>query len=85
MFLLYRFLVQAGGTIPMQTIDWRSPHFHEQFDRYDRADFAQEFLRRNPDYRRDYHEATVEPNKRKAHAALSQIADRWGLLCCFRP
>ena len=38
------------------TLDWRSPDFPKIFELYDRADFAQEFLRRNHDYQRDYQE-----------------------------
>ena len=31
--------------------DWRSESYAKAFEAHDRADFAQEFLRRNPDYR----------------------------------
>ena len=31
--------------------DWRSESYAKTFETHDRADFAQEFLRRNPEYR----------------------------------
>lgn len=31
--------------------DWRSESYAKAFEAHDRVDFAQEFLRRNPDYR----------------------------------
>ena len=34
--------------------DWRSESYAKAFEAHDRADFAQEFLRRNPDYRAQY-------------------------------
>jgi hypothetical protein len=34
--------------------DWRSQIAHEHYVNHDMADFAQEFLRRNPDYQQDY-------------------------------
>ena len=58
-----------------QTIDWRSPYFPKIFERYDRADFAQEFLRRNPDYREQYAEAVDA-----APLALRRLARHWGLV-----
>jgi len=34
-----------------QALEWQSPNFPKIFEQYDRADFAQEFLRRSPAYR----------------------------------
>ena len=31
--------------------DWRSENYAKAYETYDRTDFAQEFLRRNPEYR----------------------------------
>jgi len=64
-----------------QTIDWQSPYFPKIFERYDRADFAQEFLRRNPAYRRQYAAARNRPRARGE--ALGRLARHWGLV--FRP
>ncbi|MGV3730578.1 MAG: transcriptional regulator domain-containing protein [Sphingopyxis sp.] len=64
-----------------QTIDWRSPYFPKIFEQYDRADFAQEFLRRNPSYRRQY--AAARRGLQAPGAALGGVARHWGLV--FRP
>lgn len=57
-----------------ETSDWRSANYAKAFDGHDRADFAQEFLRRNPDYRDQYTESlTAAPMARK------RLAARWGL------
>ena len=60
-------------------IDWRSEYYTKMFERYDRADFAQEFLRRNPSYRRQYGAALGKP------AALGAVARHWGLVFRLRP
>lgn len=67
-----------------QSIAWRSPYFLKIFERYDRADFAQEFLRRNPAYRAAYAEAARTPSRRRA-AGLARLASRWGLVFRTRP
>lgn len=59
------------------TLDWRSPDFLKIFELYDRADFAQEFLRRNPHYRAAYRVAAMPGGSR---AALRQLARHWGLV-----
>ena len=69
----------------IENMDWRSPHFATLFDRYDRADFAQEFLRRNHDYRQNYHEVAAPPSERDAQAPLIELADQWGLLSRLQP
>lgn len=55
------------------------PDFKRMFAAHDAADFAQEFLRRNPDYRQQYKklgrlrpDATVEPETR-------ELLQTWGL------
>ena len=55
--------------------DWRSENYAKTFETYDRADFAQEFLRRNPEYRDQYAEAVDA-----APLALSRLARHWGLV-----
>lgn len=60
-----------------QALDWRSPYFQTIFEQYDRADFAQEFLRRNPAYRRQYAAALTAPRR---GGALARLASRWGLV-----
>jgi len=60
---------------------WRSADYAERFETHDHADFAQEFLRRNPDYAREYTQT-----EQRALAALANaqeesegLARRWGL------
>lgn len=57
--------------------DWRSPSDYEYLRQLDRAELAWEFLRRNPDYQKDF-ARIVDASSREAVA----IAERWGL--CFR-
>jgi len=64
---------------PMHKIDWQSEHFANMFEQYDRADFAQEFLRRNPVYQRQYDAARNLP------AARGRVARRWGLVFRLQP
>ncbi len=59
--------------------DWRSPRFAEALSRLDRAGFAREFLRRNPDYRADYNRVVREGQealqlRRLANAGASAFA-----------
>ena len=63
-----------------RTIEWQSPYFPKIFEQYDRADFAQEFLRRSPAYRSQYAAALCGP---RASGALRLLARHWGLV--FRP
>lgn len=53
--------------------DWRSENYAKAYENYDRTDFAQEFLRRNPEYRDQYAEAVDA-----APLALSRLARHWG-------
>lgn len=61
--------------------NWRSPGYADDYADHDFADFAQEFLRRNPEYQSDHAQisdtdgASSDPPKRSA-----AIADKWGLL-----
>jgi hypothetical protein len=59
--------------------DWRSPNYGDQFGGYERPDFAQEFLRRNPAYIANYKRAGTD------EAILKEIATRWGLCVAFDP
>jgi hypothetical protein len=62
--------------------DWRSQATQQEFAGFDFADCAQEFVRRSPDYRRDY-------DLVKAHIAaggldegheMEVLARRWGMI-----
>lgn len=66
---------------------WRSADYAERFKGYDNADFAQEFLRRNPDYVRDYAqtEQRAETNPANAQEEKEGLARRWGLSFPLRP
>ena len=60
--------------------DWRSPQRSDDYADLDYPGFAQEFLRRNPDYRRDYeltaaHAATGDLDHEQAMAELA--GDLW--------
>jgi transcriptional regulator len=63
----------------MPNSDWRSPEDYDHATALEPAGFAWECLRRNPDYRRDYHaliSTTPDPN------VIATFRRRWGL--CFR-
>lgn len=55
------------------TEEWRSPNYGDQFAGYERPDFAQEFLRRNPQYIAEVESAGSD------ETALKEVAARWGL------
>ena len=62
-------------------ISWRSPSAADQYRHHDYADFAQEFLQRNADYRHDHAETKA---RIAAHSATEEqekegLAGRWGL------
>lgn len=61
-------------TIPS---NWRNPEAYDYLDGLAAPDLAWEFLRRNPDYRRDYAALTVGDDDPEAAAAFRA---RWGLL-----
>jgi hypothetical protein len=62
---------------------WRSPSTADQYQNHDYADFAQEYLQRNPDYRRDHTETmtNIADDPEIALAQKEGLAGRWGL--CF--
>lgn len=63
----------------MHMANWRSPAEYLAHQRYDRAGFAWEIIRRNDDYWRDYQQVgrSTPPDA----AATARFARRWGL--CF--
>jgi len=62
-----------------QAVGWQSPYFSKIFEKYDRADFAQEFLRRSPRYREGFAAALGAPPSDRM-ARLAEVAGRWGLV-----
>jgi hypothetical protein len=60
---------------------WRSDASATHYADHDYADFAQEFLRRNTDYRREYAEtqARVASDQLTVKAEQEGLAGRWGL------
>jgi hypothetical protein len=60
---------------------WRSEVNAQRYADHDYADFAQEFLRRNPDYQRDYGDtyARIANNPKSADNEKEGLAGRWGL------
>jgi Family of unknown function (DUF6499) len=63
------------------SVSWRSHKTADQYRDHDYADFAQEFLQRNPDYRRDHAETKdrIAQNPATAPAEGEGLAGRWGL------
>lgn len=63
------------------TPDWRSDSAADALERLGRAGFAQEFLRRNHDYRRDYRRMArlVGTGAVSEDDATLALARRWGL------
>lgn len=53
---------------------------HSTFDDYDLADFAQEFLRRNGDYRERYAELFAQGGHTPDFDAATSMARAWGLV-----
>jgi len=60
---------------------WRSADYAERFKTHDHADFAQDFLRRNPDYAREYTQTEQRALAAPANAQEESegLARRWGL------
>jgi hypothetical protein len=60
---------------------WRSPSTADQYRDHDYADFAQEFLHRNADYRRDYAETQERIIRipESEHHEKEGLSRRWGL------
>ncbi|WP_221220909.1 transcriptional regulator domain-containing protein [Phenylobacterium haematophilum] len=65
---------------------WRLSASAETFAEHDFPDFAQEFLRRNPDYRQD-HSLITRRNRRGSLTgdALARTLEKWGLVFRLRP
>lgn len=61
--------------------DWRQPIGANDLRGLERADFALEFLRRNPDYQGDYANTMrlIEAGRADARDAKRALARRWGL------
>jgi hypothetical protein len=57
--------------------DWRSPAAYAYLNDLDPAGFAWEFLRRNPDYRRNFRGVVDKPKREKQFAQQSMT--HWGL------
>lgn len=60
---------------------WRSPSTADQYRDHDYADFAQEFLHRNADYRRDYADTQERIARFPSveHHEKEGLSRRWGL------
>ena len=60
---------------------WRSPTAGETYGGHDLADFAQEFLRRDPDYRGDYQltMTRIATEHLDEHREMEVLARRWGM------
>ncbi|MDT7529031.1 DUF6499 domain-containing protein [Sphingopyxis sp. SE2] len=66
-----------------QAAGWQSPYFPKIFELYDRADFAQEFLRRSPAYRGAFAAAAAARGGDRVRL-LRRLASRWGLVFRLR-
>lgn len=66
----------------MQKTDWRSSDAENYYAKYDYADFAQEFLRRNKVYRREYNEVQtrITDGEVDAREEMEVLARRWGMM-----
>lgn len=69
------------------TLDWRAATAAEDFKRLGRAGFAQEFLRLNDTYQKDYRRMgrRVATGAVSEGAATASLAHRWGLTFRLRP
>ena len=66
--------------------DWRLQTTERALNRLERQGFAWEFLRRNPDYRRDYDRVSSTPaGKPGALSHHGSAAPQWGLRFPDRP
>lgn len=64
---------------------WRSSSTAQDFADHQYPDFAQEFLRRNPDYRRDYRQVSRQvADGRMTAANASEAVSKWGLVFRLR-
>lgn len=62
----------------------KSANHQHQYEGYDFADFAQEFLRRNPDYQAGYEQLRGAACLNPGSMACRQMAHAWGLEIPFR-
>ena len=62
--------------------DWRSSATYEYLNDLDPAEFAWEYLRRNPEYRRDFRTIVREPTSDDDTEASARL---WGLRFRDRP
>jgi hypothetical protein len=62
--------------------DWRSPTYEQDFAQFDYGDWAQEFVRRSPDYRRDYEavRTIVASGEGGEQQEMEVLAQRWGMI-----
>jgi hypothetical protein len=60
---------------------WRSPAIAEDYTGHDQTDFAQEFMRRDPDYRSDFEltEARIIIERLDEKVEMEGLARRWGM------
>lgn len=60
---------------------WRSPSTADQYRHHDYADFAQEFLNRNADYRQDHADTLARIAEFPQTEQIEQegLSRRWGL------
>lgn len=60
---------------------WRSPSTADQYRDHDYADFAQEFLNRNADYRQDHADtlARIAEHPQTEQEEQEGLSRRWGL------
>ena len=61
----------------MLRIDWRSPAAYSHTKTIHAAGFAWEYLRRNDEYREDFHSVTASEKLGKEQ--LEAFVQRWGL------
>ena len=77
--ILHESLVSASPNMSQKqpAPDWRSPAGYAYLNDLDLAGFAWEFLRRNPDYQRNFRSVVGKP---KSHTKFAQRSmTRWGL------
>jgi hypothetical protein len=62
--------------------DWRSPPCAQDYAAYDWGDWAQEFVRRSPDYTREYQavRATIASGDVDEQQEMEVLAQLWGMV-----
>jgi hypothetical protein len=64
----------------VEPAEWRSPETERELNRLERQGFAWEFLRRNPDYRRDFDNSSgASARPFGASTRNRSAAPQWGL------